>query len=97
MALKHIEEYRDSKLSKNLVEKIAGLKEIEVNPEEVETNMVMIKLKTMHTDTFLERLAEHKVLALPINSEIVRIVTHKDIDDHDVERAAAAIGHIFQS
>jgi threonine aldolase len=79
------------------VEKIAGIKEIEVKPEEVETNMVMIKMKSMSTDTFLEKLAEHKVLALPINSRIVRIVTHKDIDDNDVERAAAAIGQIFQS
>jgi threonine aldolase len=85
---------QDHQRAKNLVEKIADLKEIEVNPEEVETNMVMVKLNTMPADTFLERLAEQKVLALPINSQIVRIVTHKDTDDNDVERAAAAIRKI---
>jgi len=89
----------DHRRAKNLVEKIADIKEIEVNPEEVETNMVMIKLKinTMTMDNFLARLAEHKVLALPINSQIVRMVTHKDIDDNDIERAAAAIRQIFPS
>jgi threonine aldolase len=89
----------DHHRAKNLAGKIADLKGIEVNPEEVETNMVMIKLNinTMAMDNFLARLAEHKVLALPINSQIVRMVTHKDIDDNDVERAAAAIRQIVQS
>jgi threonine aldolase len=87
----------DHQKAKNLVEKIADINAIEVNPEEVKTNIVMIKLNSMDSDTFLERLAEHNVLALPINSQIVRLVIHKDIDDNDVERAAAAIRQIFQS
>ena len=77
--------------AKNLVNKIADIDAIEVSPEEVETNMVMIKLRAMTPDDFLKRLAEQHVLALPLNSEVVRFVTHKDLDDEDVDRAAAAI------
>lgn len=87
----------DHRRTKRLVEKIADIKEIEVNPEEVKTNMVMVKLNAidMDSDTFLKKLAAQKVLALPINSKVVRIVTHKDIDDNDIDRAATAIRKIF--
>jgi threonine aldolase len=84
----------DHRRARQLVEKIADLETIEVNPEDVQTNMVMLKLNTMDSDTFLKKLAERKVSALPLNEETVRIVTHKDIDDEDVERAAAAIRKI---
>ncbi len=87
----------DHHRGKDLAEKIADVKGIEVNPGEVETNMVMIKLNAMPMAIFLGRLAEYKVLALPLNSQIVRMVTHKDIDDNDVDRAAAAIRKIFPS
>lgn len=87
----------DHKRAKQLVEKIADIKEIEVHPEEVETNMIMVKLNNMDSDTFLGSLSEQNVLALPLDSHTIRIVTHKDIDDNDVERAAIAIRKIFSS
>jgi threonine aldolase len=88
---------QDHKRARQLVEKIADIKEIEVNAEEVETNMVMVKLKggDIDSDTFLKKLAAQKVLALPLNAKVIRIVTHKDIDDNDIERAAEAIRKVF--
>ena len=62
-----------------------------VNADEVETNMIMLTLNAMTADIFLEKLAAQKVLALPFNANTVRIVTHKDIDDSDIERAVTAI------
>jgi threonine aldolase len=82
---------QDHQRAKQLAEKIADLEGIGIDLREVETNMVMIRLKKMTPDDFLERLAEHQVLALPLDSQVVRMVTHKDIDDNDVELAAAAI------
>ncbi len=81
----------DHQRTKRLAEGIAALKNIHVNPDEAETNMIMIELKTMDSDTFLRELAARKVLALPFNSETVRLVTHKDIDDNDINRAISAI------
>jgi threonine aldolase len=85
----------DHRRARQLMEKIADLEAIEINPEDVQTNMIMLKLNTMDSHTFLNQLAERKVWALPLNEEVVRIVTHKDIDDNDVERAAKAIREIL--
>jgi threonine aldolase len=81
----------DHHRAKLLAEKIADLKELRVNPQEVETNMIMLTLNTMTSDLFLKKLAAQNVLALPFDAKTVRIVTHKDIDDNDIERAVKAI------
>jgi len=80
---------------KRLIENIAHLDGIEVEPEWVETNIAIIKLNSIDSDSFLERLAEKKILALPIDQEMVRLVTHKDIDDQDIDRAVQAISQIL--
>lgn len=84
----------DHHRTKRLAENISDLKGIDVNPDEVETNMIMIKLKTTDADTFLQKLATRKVLALPFDNKTVRIVTHKDIDDDDIERAISVIREV---
>jgi threonine aldolase len=84
----------DHQRAKQLASLVTDLYQIEINPNHVVTNFLMIKLKTMDSKTFLEHLAEYKVLALPFSSELVRIVTHKDIDDNDIQRAAKAIREI---
>jgi threonine aldolase len=86
----------DHRRAKQLAEKIADIDEIEADPESVETNMLMVKINNdMDSDTFLQKLADRKVLALPVGAKTVRIVTHKDIDDDDVERAAEAMRRSF--
>ncbi|MGE5342620.1 MAG: threonine aldolase family protein [Candidatus Omnitrophota bacterium] len=84
----------DHRRARQLAERISDLKAIAVNREHVQTNFVMIQLNTMTADTFLKKLAEKGVWALPFNSTLVRMVTHKDIDDADVERAVNAIREI---
>ena len=59
------------------------------------TNFIILKLKTMDSLTFLKKLENKRVLALPLNNELVRVVTHKDIDDSDIDIAAKAIREIF--
>jgi threonine aldolase len=81
----------DHRRAKQLAEQIADLPGIEVNPDEVETNMIMVRLTTMDSDTFLKKIAERKVWTLPFNDKTVRIVTHKDIDDNDIQQAINAI------
>jgi len=81
----------DHRRAKLLAERIADLQELRVNPQEVETNMIMLTLNTMTSDLFLKKLAARNVLALPFTAKTVRIVTHKDIDDNDIERAVTAI------
>ncbi|MCU0289824.1 MAG: aminotransferase class I/II-fold pyridoxal phosphate-dependent enzyme [Acidobacteria bacterium] len=84
----------DHRRAKTLAEKISDLAGLQINPGEVETNMLMITLTTMNAETFLNKLAAHDVLALPFTAKSVRMVTHKDIDDSDIERAVRAIREI---
>lgn len=60
-----------------------------VDPAVVETNIVRIE----HADplALLAHLAEADVLAVPGSASMVRLVTHADVDDADVERAIAAL------
>lgn len=81
--------------AKNLAEKIIDIKEIDINFDEVKTNFIILKLKTMDSLTFLKKLENKRVLALPLSNELVRVVTHKDIDDSDIDIAAKAIREIF--
>jgi threonine aldolase len=44
---------------------------------------------------FLEKLEKRKVLAADTSGERIRFVTHKDIDDEDVDKAIAAFKEIL--
>jgi threonine aldolase len=55
----------------------------------VQTNIVRIR----HDDprALIHHLAERDVLAVPGSADTVRLVTHADVDDGDVDRAVAAM------
>lgn len=81
--------------TKTLAKQIADLDEVAMNLDNIVTNFIMLKLKKINSDLFLKKLAQQNVLALPFSPEQVRFVIHKDIDDHDIARAASAIRGIF--
>ena len=85
----------DHNRAKKLAQEISGIKEIEVSLENTVTNFVMIKLKTLKANSFLNKCAEKNVLALPYSNDLIRFVTHKDIDDEDIARAIKTIHSIF--
>lgn len=61
-----------------------------VDPAEVHTNIVRIA----HPDPagLVEHLHAAGVLAAPTSASMVRLVTHVDVDDADIDRAVAALG-----
>ena len=60
-----------------------------VDPTSVPTNIV--RFEVGDPGAVLRHLAAHEVLAVPGSATVVRLVTHADVDDADVERAIAAI------
>lgn len=82
--------------ARRLAEAIAGLPGVQLNPEEVETNILIFGFDhpRITIPAFLARLKERRVLALATTGGI-RFVTHKDIDDEDVERAIEAFRDIL--
>ena len=60
-----------------------------VDVDLVQTNIVRIEVPD--PASVLSHLAAHDVLAVPGSATTVRLVTHADLDDDDVERAVAAL------
>jgi len=67
-----------------------------VDPRRVETNIVMVDLTATGADasTWVAALAAQGVRAGIWSSTQLRLVTHRHIEDHDVERAVAAFGAV---
>jgi threonine aldolase len=80
----------DHRRAARLADAIGGLPGIDIVPPE--TNMVMIDLRRPDLDAaaFIARLARHGVLLSPFTRTRVRAVTHLDISDADIDRAADA-------
>jgi threonine aldolase len=64
-----------------------------VDPDDVHTNIVCADAAALPPD-LLERLAALGVRAGTIDQATVRFVTHKDVDDADLERAIAALDKV---
>jgi len=77
---------------------LAELPQVQVDPEAVETNMVLMDVgPTGKTgEEFVALLKEAGVLAGAMGPTTLRLVTHKDISPADVERALQVIGKILQ-
>jgi threonine aldolase len=78
----------DNERAKRLASAIAGLPGILLDPAKIETNIIIFGFDhpRYSIPQFLAKLKERAVLALATTGGI-RFVTHKDIDDEDVERA----------
>ena len=87
---------QDHARAKKLASAIAGLPGVSLDPADVETNIIIFELShpRVSISEFIAELRERRVLALALSGG-VRFVTHKDIDDEDVERAIAAFKEIL--
>ena len=77
---------RARRLAEALAERFPG----SVDPARVATNIVCAASAALPA-SFLDDLAAAGVRAGTIDQTTVRLVTHKDVDDADLERALAAI------
>ena len=77
---------RARRLAVALAERFPGA----VDPDAVETNVVCASADRL-PEKIVERLAEHGVRSGTIDARTVRFVTHKDVDDDDLDRAIAAL------
>ena len=79
-----------------LAEGLAKIPRIRINPEKVQTNIVIYDVgETGFTSKqLLEKLAQRKVLGGPVDARRVRMVTHLDVDRNDIEQALRIIGEV---
>jgi threonine aldolase len=72
---------------------LAELPGMTVNPDHVETNMVMVDTDRPAEEVVAE-IAEHGVLAFPNGPHRVRLVFHADVDDAKTDRAIEAFAAV---
>ncbi len=77
---------RARRLAEALAERFPG----SVDPAVVQTNIVCLAAAALPA-SFLDDLAAHGVRGGTIDQSTVRLVTHKDVDDGDLDRALSAI------
>lgn len=87
----------DHILAKQFAIGLSEIKGIDINPEDVETNIIIFKIckNGMDAPKFIERLREKGILTLAISEDEVRFCTHKDVNEKDVERALKACREIL--
>jgi threonine aldolase len=80
-----------------LASQLAEVPGIDIDPEKVQTNIIMFKLRKsgMTASRFTGLLAARKVLAVGLEGERVRVVTHLNVDRNGMQRAAAAIREVM--
>ena len=81
----------DHRRAKRLAELCANIDGLEPVPPETNILMLDIKRPGLDAPTLLKRIAEHNVLLTEFTRTRIRAVTHLDIDDGAIERAANAI------
>jgi threonine aldolase len=79
--------------------RLAEIKGITLDCAKVKTNIVIFGVRKAGWSSadFLKALAKRNVLALPVDEDRVRMVTHQDVDRTGVERAAAAAGEVIRA
>ncbi|MEO0254277.1 MAG: GntG family PLP-dependent aldolase [candidate division WOR-3 bacterium] len=83
----------DHKNAKKLAEGLAEISWININPEDVETNIVIVHTER-NEEEICKRMREKGVLALPFGKNRIRFVTHKDVSFSDIEYALSVIRSI---
>ncbi|MCD6339250.1 MAG: low-specificity L-threonine aldolase [Verrucomicrobia bacterium] len=73
--------------AKRLAQGLANLPGLDTNPAEVETNIVLIRTRSMPAPEMVRRLQQQGVLTLARDAETIRAVTHLQVSAEDIDRA----------
>jgi len=86
----------DHARAKKLAHGISGLPGVKIDPQSVETDIIIFGFDhpAVSVPAMLEKMKERGILALAVSGGI-RMVTHKDVGDEDVERAIKAFRDIL--
>lgn len=78
-----------------LAEGLAGLKGLDINPADVETNIVMVKPTAMTAAEFCSELKKRGVLTGVMEPDRVRLTTNKEVDSPAIDRALVEIRQLL--
>jgi threonine aldolase len=85
----------DNTNAKAFAEGLAEIPGIEINPDEVETNIIMCGLSEMTSDIMIKRLRELDTHVLPMNNKSIRMVTNLMVTKKQTREALEQIRSIL--
>lgn len=89
----HVERLADDHANaRYLAEGLAGLSGVVIDPETVETNIVIFEVPDAYG--FCAALGERGIRVGPLSDRLIRAVTHLDVDRAGIERAVKAVAEV---
>lgn len=95
----HIERLKeDHDNAKRLAIGLSKIKGILIDPEEVETNIVIFKLSVKGTTSYeiSDLMKKEGILIHPISKNQIRLVTHLDVSSEDIDRSLYVFKKVFE-
>jgi threonine aldolase len=90
----HVERLaEDHANARQLADGLASVDELEVDPQKVQTNMVLVSMNQSHCDALAEFLRQHGILI--ISGKTTRLVTHLDVTTDDVQSVVRRFKDFF--
>ena len=87
----------DHAKAKALASGLAGVEGLETHPAEVETNMVLIRVRSMPAQQLVQQLQAQGVLVLAVGPDTIRAVTNLMVSGNDIQRAVAVTAEVIKS
>ncbi len=82
--------------AKALASGLATVQGLEVDPTEVETNMVRFRVCSLLARQLVDRLRAQGVLVLPVGPDTIRAVTNLMVSTEDTQAAVAITGEVLR-
>ncbi|MBC8370302.1 MAG: aminotransferase class I/II-fold pyridoxal phosphate-dependent enzyme [Planctomycetes bacterium] len=89
----------DNAMCRQLGGMVLGLQGARMAQETIDTNILFLEITQPNLDAPMVEaaLADHGVLALALGDRLLRFVTHRHLNDSDVERAGSALNQILNA
>ena len=81
--------------AKALAAGLAGVRGLETEPADVETNMVRFCVRAMPAQQLVDRLRAEGILVLAVGRDTIRAVTNLMVSSEDIQAAVAAIARVL--
>jgi len=87
----------DHRRAQKLAAALAALPNIVLNPADVQTNLIIAAVKNLPAAELAARLAQHGIAIQANNPQTIRLVTHLDLCDADIDQTIAILQKVLKS
>lgn len=87
----------DHENARLLADGLSALKGIEFNPDDIDTNIVIIRPTAMSVKQLGDELQKRGILTVVIEPDRVRFTTNKDVNRSDIEKTITAVKEVLEN